>query len=66
MTTILIYALDGAPRITHIRAFENLEERARLRANGYRAGVWPPKFGPEQILDATSVIGLPEALSPLH
>jgi hypothetical protein len=61
-----MYALDGAPRITHIWAFESLEERARLRANAYGAGVWPPKSGPEQILDATSVIGLPEALSPLH
>jgi len=61
-----MYALDGAPRITHIWAFESLEERAQLRANAYGTGVWPPKFGPEQILDATSVIGLPEALSPLH
>jgi hypothetical protein len=61
-----MYALDGAPRITHIWAFESLEQRARLRANAYGTGVWPPKFGPEQILDATSVIGLPEALSPLH
>jgi hypothetical protein len=61
-----MYALDGAPRITHIWAFESLDERARLRANAYGTGVWPPKFGPEQILDATSVIGLPDALSPLH
>lgn len=61
-----MYALDGATRITHIWAFETLEERARLRANAYGAGVWPPKSGPEQILEATSVIGLPEALSPLR
>lgn len=61
-----MYAVDGAPRITHIWAFESLEERARLRANAYGTGVWPPKSGPEQILEATSVIGLPEASSPLR
>ncbi|MGC9271129.1 NIPSNAP family protein [Acidiphilium sp.] len=61
-----MYALDGAPRITHIRAFESLEERGRLRASAYNAGVWPPKFGPDQILEATSVIGLPEAFSQLR
>jgi hypothetical protein len=61
-----MYALDGAPRITHLWAFESLEERGRLRASAYDAGVWPPKFGPGQILEATSMIGLPEAFSPLH
>jgi len=61
-----MYALDGVPRITHIWAFESLEDCARLRADVYGAGVWPPKSGPEQILKATSVIGLPDALSPLR
>lgn len=61
-----MYALDGAPRITHIWAFESLEQRGRLRASAYDAGVWPPVFGPDQILEATSVIGLPEAFSQLH
>lgn len=63
---INMYALDGAPRMTHIWAFESFEERARLRANAYAAGVWPPKSAPEQILDAESLIALPDALSPLH
>jgi hypothetical protein len=61
-----MYALDGVPRITHLWAFESLEERGRLRASAYDAGVWPPKIGPGQILEAKSMIGLPEAFSPLH
>jgi hypothetical protein len=62
---INMYALDGPPRITHIWRFESLEERASLRATAYAAGVWPPKGGPENILEATSMIALPETWSPL-
>lgn len=58
-------AIDGAPRITHVWAFDSLEERARLRAAAYATGVWPPPGGPEQIVEATSTIGVPEAFSPL-
>jgi hypothetical protein len=60
-----LYALDGPPRITHIWAFSSLEERARLRGEAYAAGIWPPKGGPDQILAATSTIGLPTPGSPL-
>ncbi|MEL6059713.1 MULTISPECIES: NIPSNAP family protein [unclassified Methylobacterium] len=60
-----LYALDGAPRITHIWAFTSLEERAELRAQAYGAGVWPPKGGPEQIADATSTIAIPQGRSSL-
>ncbi|SFU84495.1 NIPSNAP protein [Methylobacterium sp. 174MFSha1.1] len=60
-----MYALDGAPRITHIWAFTSLEERSGLRARAYGAGVWPPKGGPEQIVEATSTIALPQGTSPL-
>ncbi|WP_288587052.1 NIPSNAP family protein [uncultured Methylobacterium sp.] len=61
-----LYALDGAPRITHIWAFDSLEERADLRARAYGTGVWPPKGGPEQIVEATSTIALPQGPSPLR
>jgi hypothetical protein len=57
---INMYALDGAPRITHIWAFDSLAQRASLRHAAYSAGVWPPKRGPENILEAISVIALPE------
>ena len=62
---INMYALDGPPRITHIWGFASLEQRSALRAAAYGAGVWPPKGGPEQILEATSTIALPEGFSPL-
>ncbi len=60
-----MYALDGAPRITHIWGFRSLEERAALRSRAYEAGIWPPKGGPDQIAEATSTIALPQGRSPL-
>ncbi|MDR3376673.1 MAG: NIPSNAP family protein [Ancalomicrobiaceae bacterium] len=60
-----MYALDGAPRITHIWGFGSLAERAELRETAYGSGVWPPKGGPEQIIEATSTIALPMDGSPL-
>ncbi len=57
---IAMFALDGAPRITHIWGFSTLEERAALRAQAYGAGVWPPSGGPENILEATSTIAVLE------
>jgi hypothetical protein len=61
-----MYALDGPPRITHVWAFADLNERARLRGAAFASGVWPPKGGPQQIAEAASVIGLPEGFSPLR
>lgn len=63
---INMYALDGAPRITHIWGFKDLAERTTLRTLAYGAGVWPPQGGPEQIIEATSTIALPDPSSPLH
>ncbi len=60
-----MYALDGAPRITHIWGFGSLEERAGLREKAYGAGVWPPNGGPEPIVEATSTIALPMGGFPL-
>jgi hypothetical protein len=60
---INMYALDGPPRITHIWGFDSLEQRAALRATAYSAGLWPPKGGPENILEAMSVIALPEQVA---
>ena len=55
-----MYALDGPPRITHIWGFESLAQRASLRSAAFSAGVWPPKGGPENVLEAVSVIAIPE------
>ena len=60
-----MYALDGLPRITHIWGFTDLGQRSALRAAAYGSGVWPPRGGPDQILEATSTIALPESGSPL-
>ena len=63
---INMYALDGPPRITHIWGFTDLGQRSALRAAAYASGVWPPRGGPDQILEATSTIALPEVGSPLR
>lgn len=63
---INMYALDGPSRITHIWAFAGVDERFAVRAKAYGEGVWPPKGGPENILEASSSIALPQAFSPLH
>jgi NIPSNAP len=57
---INMYALDGPPRITHIWGFESLAQRASLRSAAFSAGVWPPKGGPENVLEAVSIIATPE------
>ena len=60
-----MYALDGAPRISHIWGFESVEQRNRLRREHYAAGLWPPEGGPERIAYATSTIALAEPGSPI-
>jgi hypothetical protein len=60
-----MYALDGAPRITHIWGFASVAERDRLRQQHYAAGLWPPKGGPERIAHATSAIALSEPGLPI-
>ncbi len=62
---INMYALDGPPRITHIWGFSGVDERIKLRADHFAAGLWPPKGGPEQIARASSTIAIAEAGSPL-
>lgn len=57
---INMYALDGPPRITHIWRFESLAQRAELRSNAFSKGVWPPKGGPDNVIEAVAVIALPE------
>lgn len=51
-----LYATDGVPRLTHIWGFDSFEQRMELRASHYKAGTWPPKGAPEQIVTASSTI----------
>ncbi|SMG12084.1 NIPSNAP family protein [Paraburkholderia susongensis] len=64
--TLNMYALDGAPRITHIWPWQSLDERIAIRAKSFADGIWPPKGGPEQFYEATSTIWIPTANSPLR
>lgn len=62
---INMYALDGAPRITHIWPYSSLDARAAIRAKSYAEGIWPPKGAPEQFFEANSLSAIPESGSPL-
>ncbi|WP_435121218.1 NIPSNAP family protein [Amycolatopsis thermoflava] len=64
--TTAMYALDGAPRITHIWPFPSLDERLAIRRESYERGIWPPENGPENIAHATSTIAIPVPFSPLR
>jgi hypothetical protein len=63
--TIAMYALDGAPRFTHIWPFNGLDDRAAKRGRAVAEGIWPPKGGPAWLGAMRSTIALPTAISPL-
>ncbi|MFC5833383.1 NIPSNAP family protein [Nonomuraea insulae] len=63
--TVVMYALDGPDRVLQIWPFHSLDERVAIRRDLYASGQWPPPGGPEQILEATSVIAWPTQFSPL-
>jgi hypothetical protein len=63
--TVVMYALDGPDRIVQIWPFHSLDERVAIRRDLYAKELWPPPGGPEQILEATSVIAWPAEFSPL-
>ncbi|GGC64401.1 NIPSNAP family protein [Chelatococcus reniformis] len=62
---VAMYALDGTPRITHIWPYAGLDERSAVRAKATADGIWPPPGAPEQVLEASSAIAVPEPYSPL-
>lgn len=63
--TVVMYALDGPARIIQIWPFHGLDERVAIRGELYSTGMWPPPGGPDQILEADSIIAWPTAFSPL-
>lgn len=62
---IAMYALDGAPRITHIWPYAGVDARSAVRAKATADGIWPPPGAAEQVLEAISTIARPEPYSPL-
>lgn len=43
---VAMTALDGRPRFTHIWPYASFEERARIREEATRQGIWPPNAFP--------------------
>ncbi|MBM3485417.1 MAG: NIPSNAP family protein [Alphaproteobacteria bacterium] len=48
----------------HVWAYENLNERMRIRAEALKQGIWPPKTG-EILLDQQNLIAIPAPFSRL-
>ena len=63
--TVVMYALDGPDRIIHIWPFHGLDARLDIRRDLYAKELWPVPGGPQQILEATSIIAFPTEFSPL-
>ncbi|TCR65712.1 NIPSNAP family protein [Bosea sp. BK604] len=64
---IAMYALDGAPRFTHIWAYPGWNERMDIRAEALRQSVWPPRSAPHTLTPAmVSEVYLPTEISPLQ
>ncbi len=59
-------ALDGEqPRFLNIWAYQSVDERARIRAEAVKLGVWPPQGGPANLTKMTSTLCAPVPFSPM-
>jgi hypothetical protein len=62
-----MYALDGPSGFVHIWAYPSHEERERVRAEAFRAGVWPARDAPEWLTrELRSECFIPTSISPLR
>ena len=50
----------------HIWAYSSLDQRAQVRAEAVKKGVWPPPGGGDRLLTQENKILLPAAFSPLQ
>lgn len=65
--TLIMYALDGSTRFTHIWAYKTLEERENLRAEAWDRGLWPPSSAPRWLrAEMKTEVFLPTKASPLQ
>jgi hypothetical protein len=64
--TMVMYALDGTPRMTHIWPYASFEQRGEIRGRAVAEGIWPPKGGAEYIAEQRSGIYLPTRISALR
>ena len=64
---LVMYAVDGPPRFTHIWPYESLDARAAIRGEAVRKGIWPPPAAPSWLTaNLNSTIYLPMTISPLQ
>lgn len=64
-----LYSTTGAvTRFVHIWPYADLNERARIRGEAVKSGVWPPSSGggPNLLASQRSDIFLPAAFSPIR
>jgi len=50
----------------HVWAYGSLDQRAQVRAEAVKKGLWPPPGGPDRLLTQENKILLPSAFSPLQ
>jgi hypothetical protein len=50
----------------HIWAYSSLDQRAQIRDEARKRGVWPPPGGGDRLVDMKNKIMLPSAFSPLQ
>jgi hypothetical protein len=50
----------------HVWAYTSLDQRAQIRADAVRNGIWPPPGSPDRLLTQENKILLPAAFSPLQ
>ncbi|MCI0548439.1 MAG: NIPSNAP family protein [Candidatus Rokubacteria bacterium] len=50
----------------HIWAYPSLDQRAQVRADAVKKGLWPPPGGRDRLLSQDNKIVLPSAFSPLQ
>lgn len=50
----------------HIWAYSSLDQRAQVRADAVKKGVWPPPGGGDRLISQENKILLPSAFSPLQ
>jgi hypothetical protein len=55
-----------ANRFIHIWAYKSLDQRAEIRAEAVRLGIWPPPGNTERLLTQANKIVMPAAFSPLR
>jgi hypothetical protein len=50
----------------HIWAYSSLDQRAAVRADAVKKGIWPPPSSGDRLLTQENKIVLPSAFSPLQ